>query len=182
MKNQRSNTLVTSVALAMLVAVSIVMGKYLAIRGGEILRFSFENLPIILAGIAFGPISGVLTAVVADLVGCVMVGYAINPIVTVGAAAVGFFSGVSFPFFKKLAFGNGAAIGLTVAVSHIIGSVLIKTYGLSVFYEMPVWMLMLWRLLNYVIVGGIEAFVLIMLSKNKEISSRIFMGQRGRNK
>ena len=182
MKNQKSRTLVTSVTLAMLVAVSIVMGKYLAIRGGDILRFSFENLPIILAGIAFGPVSGILVGVVADLVGCVMVGYAINPIVTIGAAAVGFFAGVSFAFFKKISLNNGLAIGLTVAVSHIIGSVLIKTYGLAVFYEMPIWMLMLWRLLNYVIVGGIEAFILIMLSKNKEISSKILTGQRRRIK
>lgn len=182
MINHRPRTLTVSVTLAMLVAVSIVMGKYLAIRGGEILRFSFENLPVILAGIAFGPVSGALVGVVADLVGCVMVGYAINPIVTVGAAAVGFFSGASFAIFKRISANNSRAIGLAVFVSHVIGSVLIKTYGLAVFYEMPVWALMLWRLLNYVIVGGIEAFILIMLSRNKEIASKIFFIQRRKNK
>lgn len=182
MQNKRSNALVTSVTLAMLVAISIISGKYLAIRGGEILRFSFENLPIILAGIAFGPISGALTGIVADLVGCVMVGYAINPIVTVGAAAVGFFAGVSFDLLKKASLANNFSIVLTVAVSHIIGSVLIKTYGLAIFYEMPVWMLMLWRLLNYVIVGAVEAFILIVLLKNKEISSKFMNKQRRKNK
>ena len=44
--------------LAMLVAISIVAGKYLAIGIGEVLRFSLENLPIIFAGIAFGPVAG----------------------------------------------------------------------------------------------------------------------------
>ena len=182
MKNQKSKALITSVTLAMLVAISIIMGKYLAIRGGDILRFSFENLPIIFAGVAYGPISGILVGVVADLVGCVLVGYAINPIVTLGAAAIGAVAGITFSLLKKLAFGNGIALCLTVTLSHIIGSVLIKTFGLSIFYDMPIWMLMVWRLLNYFIVGGIEAFVLIVLSKNKEIAARIFANKRRNTK
>ena len=41
MKKQKKQALVVTVTLAMLVAISIVMGKFLAIRGGDILRFSF---------------------------------------------------------------------------------------------------------------------------------------------
>ena len=79
--------------LAMLIAISIVAGKYLAIGIGEVLRFSLENLPIIFAGIAFGPIAGILVGVAADLIGCLLVGYTINPIVTIGAAVIGGVSG-----------------------------------------------------------------------------------------
>ena len=95
MKKEALFPLKITAALAMLAAVSIICGKYLAIRGGDILRFSFEDLPIIFAGISFGPIAGMLVGVVADLVGCVMVGYTVNPIVTLGAAAIGAFSGIS---------------------------------------------------------------------------------------
>ena len=77
---------------ALLAAISIVCGKYLAFNMGDFLRFSFENLPIIFAGMAFGPLIGALVGVVADLVGCLLVGYAINPIITVGAAAIGLIS------------------------------------------------------------------------------------------
>jgi hypothetical protein len=34
-------------------------------------------------------------------------------------------------------------------------------------------MLMLWRLLNYVIVGGVEAALLVILFKNREIAKLI---------
>ena len=43
------------VIAGLLAALSILCGKYLAIRGGDVLRFSFENLPILLAGFALGP-------------------------------------------------------------------------------------------------------------------------------
>ncbi len=162
------------VSLAMLIAVSIVCGKYLAIRGGDVLRFSFENLPVIFAGIAFGPVSGALVGVIADLIGCVLVGYAINPIVTVGAAAIGIVSGVVAFILKKVkVIPSFAVIILSAMSAHALGSVIIKTFGLAKFYTMPFGILMLWRLLNYVIVGAIECFLLIILFKNKELNKLI---------
>ena len=86
-------TLKVMVCVALFVAMSIVCGKYLAIGVGNVLRFSFENMPIILSGLMFGPVVGIFAGVAADIVGCVLVGYALNPIVTIGAAAVGGVSG-----------------------------------------------------------------------------------------
>ena len=159
---------------ALLAAISIVCGKYLAFNLGEFIRFSFENLPIIFAGMAFGPIVGALVGAVADLVGCLLVGYAINPIVTAGAVAIGLISGLYF-FLPE---GKGRLyhffkIALTVAVAHFVGSVIIKSFGLSVFYDMPLIILILWRLLNYLIVGVLEGFILYHLMKNKLLTSEI---------
>ena len=183
MKKSKSQALKITAMLAMLVAISIIAGKFLAIRGGDILRFSFENLPIIFAGIAFGPIPAVLVGVVADLIGCLMVGYAINPIVTLGAAFIGATSGIVYILLKRTPIADSAVIVITVILSHLVGSVLIKTFGLAVFYDMPVWLLMLWRLLNYLIVGAIEAVLLLALMKNKEISSRLSrIGKNGEHK
>lgn len=152
---------------AFLAALSIVCGKYLAIPVGTVLRFSFENLPLILSGMMFGPAIGAMTAVVADLLGCVMVGYAINPVVTVGAACIGLISGLCYrlplripPFFK---------ISLTVLSAHIIGSVLIKTWGLAVFYDMPFYVLLLWRLLNYAIIGTAEGVLIHYIFKSSAV-------------
>lgn len=161
-------------ALAMLTAISIVCGKYLAIRGGDILRFSFENLPIIFAGIAFGPISGALVGVVADLIGCVLVGYAINPLVTVGAAAIGLVSGaLSFILKRANLVPNAVRIAISTLAAHAVGSVIVKTFGLAKFYSLPFGILMLWRLLNYVIVGAVECAFLIILFRNKELNKVI---------
>ena len=89
------NNLKLTVILALLCAISIVAGKYLAIRGGDVMRFSLENMPVIFAGMAFGPVAGMLVGVVSDLIGCVLVGYTINPLVTVGAGAIGLVSGLT---------------------------------------------------------------------------------------
>ena len=157
--------------LAMLIAISIVAGKYLAIGIGTVLRFSLENLPIIFAGIAFGPIAGILVGVAADLIGCLLVGYTINPIVTIGAAVIGGVSGLFTLVFsgnKKPPSAEVTAISTIAA--HVIGSVVIKTIGLAVFYDMPIIILMLWRLLNYTIVGALEAVLLVVIFRNKQLA------------
>ena len=154
---------------AVLVAMSIVCGKYLAIRGGDILRFSFENLPILLAGMMFGPLVGVAVGVVADLIGCVLVGYAINPLVTVGAAVIGIVGGLVYRLAGK--FSLFLRIVLSVVCAHFLGSVVIKTFGLAVFYDMPMMVLMLWRLLNYGIIGALEIVLIYPILKNRSIHS-----------
>ena len=167
-------TLGILVSSAFLAAISIVCGKYLAIPLGNVMRFSFENLPIILSGIIFGPAVGAIVGTVADLIGCVMVGYTINPIVTLGAASIGALSGLTYWILKKIsAFPLWIKITLTVIASHAVGSVIIKTIGLAAFYSIPLWALMLWRLLNYFIVGLFEGLILVFLLKNKMVNAQI---------
>ena len=173
MKKENKVTLKVAVALAMLSAISIILGKYLAIPGGEVLRFSFENLPIILAGIAFGPVGGVMVGAVADLLGCLMVGYTINPMVTLGAVSIGLLSGIVWKLLKGKNMKRIFKTAITVGIAHLIGSVLIKTVGLAVFYDMHILVLMLWRLLNYLIVGVLEGIVLYALLGNRMIAKEI---------
>lgn len=174
-KNKRkSAALRISVMCALLAAMSIVLGKFLAINLGEVLRLSFENLPIIFAGAAFGPLAGVLVGTLADLLGCLMVGYAINPLVTLGAAAVGAMAGI-YSLFSKMTGGVSRflRVALTVLFAHLVGSVLIKTAGLSAFYAMPYYALLLWRALNYLIVGSLEFAILSVLLCNGQIRALI---------
>lgn len=174
-KSQKQNiSLKMTAAMAMLVAISIILGKYLAISLGNVLRLSLENLPILFAGLAFGPLQALLVAVTADVIGCILVGYEINPLVTLGAAAIGVVAGALPKLLKKHAKPNGVPlIIITVAASHVIGSVLIKTLGLAVFYDMPIMILMLWRLLNYTIVSVLEALLLYVLLKRDGIRKQI---------
>ena len=150
--------------MGILIALSIVFGKYLAFNVGEMIRISFENLPILLAGIFLGPICGMTVAVAADLLGCLLVGYAINPVVTVGAAAIGLFAGISAYLFRRLPL--SARVVLIVLISHLIGSVAIKTAGLAAFYATSYPILALWRTLNYLLVGTAEGVLLFILLKS----------------
>ena len=179
--NQRihgwSHTGVQTLAVsALFCALSIVFGKYLAISIGPTLRFSLENLPIILGGVLFGPIVGLLIGVLADLLGCVLVGYAINPIITLGAAVIGILAGESYRLSSRLPL--FLRLFLSVILSHVIGSVLIKTWGLAAFYDMPFYLLLCWRLLNYAIVGAVECALLYYLMRNKAFSRQTERLQR----
>lgn len=152
---------------AFLAALSIVCGKYLALPVGNVLRFSFENLPILLAGMMFGPITGALVGIVADVLGCVMVAYTINPLVTLGAACIGLLGGLLFRLTKKLPLLWQTCI--TVILTHLVASVIVKTFGLAAYYDMPFHILLLWRLLNYAVVGVVEWLLLYTILKNQAL-------------
>ncbi len=174
-KNKRAaRSLKVSVMAAVLVALSIVCGKFMQIPVGESLRFSLENLPILLAGVAFGPLTGGLVGLLADIVGSILHGYAINPFITLGATVIGLLGGAVFRYTPRLSRGWRAATATVVA--HLVGSVLIKTAGISLFYAMPFAELLLWRLLNYVIVGAVESVLLVVLLRNKAVTSALSSG------
>lgn len=170
-KSQKS--LRITIVLALLVAISILMGKYLAIRGGDVMRFSLENTPIILAGIAFGPVAGATVGIIADLVGCIMVGYTINPLVTLGAAAIGLIAGAMPRLLNKIKIDPRIKTAIIIATAHVIGSVIIKTLGLAAYYSMPFIILLLWRVLNYLIVGILDGAVVHILLNHKAIDRQI---------
>ena len=162
---------------AILAAMSLVLGKFLQIPHPfqEFIRISFENLPVLLAGISMGPVVGALVGTVADLLGCVLYGYSINPIVTLGAASVGLVSG----FVARYAVKKSLLAKVTVSVSlaHLVGSVLIKSAGLAAWYlakyEFGYLEFLGWRFLNYVIVGVAECLVLYLLLRNRAFAKQI---------
>ena len=156
---------------AVLIAMSIVFGKYLSINVGPFMRFGFENLPLILGGIFFGPIMGAVIGVISDLIGCLLVGYTINPLVMLGATVVGMASGIVFHAFKRIPY--TLRVFLSVFAAHLFGSVLIKTPGLWIYYDIPLTVLYLWRCLNYLIVFAAEMPICWILVKNKGIRSAL---------
>lgn len=160
-------------SLAMLSAVSIICGKYLAFNAGPFLRFSFENMPIIFAGIVFGAIPAMAVGVISDLLGSVMVGYGIIPLIAVGAGATGLVSGLASKLFKRLRMNKTLSIALSAVLAHTAGSVIIKSIALYISgFNMGLAPLpfVLWRVLNYAIIAPVEIFLLNVLLKNKGIN------------
>ena len=162
---------------AILAAMSLVLGKFLQIPHPfqEFIRISFENLPVLLAGISMGPIVGALVGAVADLLGCVLYGYSINPIVTLGAASVGLISGFLARYVVKKSL--LAQVTVSVSLAHLVGSVLIKSAGLAAWYlakyEFGYLEFLGWRFLNYVIVGVAECLLLYLLLRNRAFAKQI---------
>lgn len=165
---------------AMLVAMSVVIGifcKTLLNFGNGLMRITFENLPIILSGILFGPIAGGAVGAASDLMSYLMSPqtYPPNLIVTLGAAVIGIVSGLISQFAIK----KRGCLQTTVCVSasHFIGSMIIKSIGLFQFYSWGV----LVRIPIYIAIAALEALVLCLLFKNTTFSSLI-CGIMGDNK
>lgn len=162
---------------ALLAAISLILGKFLQIPTpfSTLVRISFENLPVILAGILLGPLAGAMTGAVADLVGCMLYGYTINPIITLGAACVGLVAGLCALLTKRLPLPLRVVISCTAA--HAVGSVLIKTAGLAAWYlsqyEMGFAELLLWRVLNYTIITVLESTLLYLLLRHRIIAGQL---------
>ena len=162
---------------AMLAAMSLILGKFLQLPNPfqEVIRISFENLPLLLAGITMGPLVGALTGVVADLLGCALYGYAINPIITLGAAAVGAVSGIFANYVIRRPLIPRVVVSATAA--HLIGSVVIKSLGLAAWYlssyHMGLAQLMLWRLLTYTVIAVAECAMLCLLLRHRAFQKLI---------
>ncbi len=153
--------------VAMLTAMSVIIGifcKNFLNFGGGLFRITFENLPIILAGAFFGPLSGAAVGAASDVISYFLSAqmYPPNLVVTVGAAVIGLVSGIASMFFKKIGKCGRAQIIVSASLAHIVGSMLIKSAGLYQFYG---W-LVVWRIPLYFVIAGVEIAVLCMLYGN----------------
>lgn len=156
-KSTRALT-VAAMLTAMSVAIGIFCKNFLNFDGG-LFRITFENLPILLAGILYGPIPGALVGVATDLISYLLSSQAYPPnlIVTVGAAAVGAIAGLFSRYILRRR--GRRQIILSCAAAHFVGSMLIKTAGLYQYYGI----LVLWRFPLYLGIAAVEISILCML-------------------
>ncbi len=101
--NVKSNekwNLKTIVFLGVLVAMHLVLTRIFVIELG-FGRISLGSVCTILAGLWFGPAAGALVGFSADVLGCLMKGYALNPLITIAAMLWGMIPVLFRPLFSK---------------------------------------------------------------------------------
>lgn len=124
--------------------------------------FTVENLPIILSGYLFGPVAGMITGLIADLVSTLLSGYAVNPIIALGAASVGFFAGL--PYSKK----STLRLVIAVFMSHITGNMIIKSAGLMIYFDYSI-ITVLPRIPLYIGISAVEFILLFTIIKSNAL-------------
>ncbi|MBE7057167.1 MAG: folate family ECF transporter S component [Ruminococcaceae bacterium] len=155
-KNMFKGGLKVLVTLAMLVALSSVFGKFMSVDITPYLRIGFENLPIILSGIIFGPLAGFVTGVASDLLGCLLKGFPVNFIITLASGVIGFAAAILRHFIKGVSF---MKIWLITIIPHFISTIILRTVGLCVLYGNP-WQIIFLRAPFYIVWGTLEAFLI----------------------
>ena len=172
LKNKHYNRTKLISTSAMMTAISVVVGifckNYLNFGLG-LFRITFENLPIIMTGIIFGPIAGGVVGVASDLISYLFSAQAYPPnlIVTLGAAMSGIISGLSSRLIVRKK--GSAQIIVSGTLAHVIASMIIKPIGLYQFYGIMV----LWRIPLYFIIAPIEITIICFLLKRKSFARAI---------
>lgn len=154
------------VRLALLTALSAILKLAQIPVGNDFLRISFENLPLLLAGYLFGPLAGGITGVCADLLGCLLRGYAVNPIITLGAGLVGVMAGL----FGKRGVTAKPRLWLSIVAAHLVGSLIVKSFGIWLYFATPLPGLAL-RIPTYILTGTAEYVILSLILKNKALAA-----------
>ena len=82
--------------LAMFIALQIVLSKFLMLQLAPSVRLSIDSVPILLAGIWFGPIAGGLVGALADFLGTILfpTAGAYFPLLTVAFLLIGVVAGL----------------------------------------------------------------------------------------
>ena len=174
MKSQSAlnRSIIKMTCSALLAALCVILATVAkGIFGTSPLRITIENLPVFMSSFFFGPFWGMAVAICADLLSCLNAGMAPYPLITLGAAVLGLLSGILYKYvFKSL--NNKLKITLSILISHVFGSMIIKTLALWLMMADAGVMLLL-RIPVYVGIAVIESVVLIYLTKSKTIMNQI---------
>ena len=169
MKSTKNSTRTLTV-LALLIAMSIVFSWVLSISTG-FFRFNLGSLPVLLAGIVFGPGAGFAVGALADMIGGILAGYAINPLITLGAASIGLVGGwlwQTLPHTLRL----GQRLLLSVVAAHVVGSIIINSLVLHIFYGYA-WSVLAARVPNALILTAVNTVLLRLLMENKAVMAAV---------
>lgn len=150
--------------LAMLTAGSIVLSRLCVIYLTPSLRVEFGSIPIFLAGLFFGPVSGAIVGGLADVLGTALSGLGFYPPLTLSAMFLGLMAGllrrwvVAKPAFWK-------TWSLTL-LADALAKMLWTTYWLNILYGTGFLPLLAVRAPLYLGISLAEGFVVFRLVKS----------------
>ncbi|MBR2021365.1 MAG: folate family ECF transporter S component [Clostridia bacterium] len=126
---------------AMMAALSIILERVISLMPASNMmdiRISLSNVPIILASIVISPVVGAVAGVVSDIVGCFISGYAPFPILTLAPLLMGLLPGLLLKLFIKSEKPYSLLkVAAVILITHLVCSVLVTTFGLSVMRGVP---------------------------------------------
>ena len=117
---------------ALLTALSVVLARLLTVIPSEVSRFSLEAVPILLAGLLFGPVPGAAVGFAADFIGCLFSPYGYNPIFCVPPILYGLCAGFFRPWLTRRC--SPLRLALAFLPPVVLGSVLYQSFALAMIY------------------------------------------------
>ncbi|MCK4260284.1 MAG: folate family ECF transporter S component [Halanaerobiales bacterium] len=155
----------TLIFMGLLISMSIILTRFFGFMIGPTIRISFGNVPIILAGILFGPLAGAITGIGADLIGIMLRsqgGFFIG--FTISAGLTGLIPGIIFIGRKNTKTKHSLIkIAISVILVNIVVSLTLNTIWLIIMYSKGFWAIFPARVLARLIIAPLEIFFITIL-------------------
>lgn len=151
--------------LAMFIALQIVLSKFLMLQLAPSVRLSIDSVPILLAGLWFGPVAGALVGALADFLGTVLfpTAGAYFPPLTIAFLMIGLTAGFLSRIVKLKQ--PLLRIAIIVILSELVGSYLSKSVALSFLIGVPFTGLLAARALPVSIVTIVNVMLVTLLDR-----------------
>ena len=144
----------TLVFLGLLVAMHIVLVRLVVIDLGSY-RITIGSVCTILAGLWFGPVAGGVSGLISDVLGCILKGYAINPLITVAAILRGVIPALMRPLMTGSKVKKTGMLWLSVVVTSILATLVFTTAGLVLLLGYNFYAIMPGRIVQWAIMTPI---------------------------
>ena len=144
----------TLVFLGLLVAMQIVLVRLVVIDLGSY-RITIGSVCTILAGLWFGPVAGGVSGLLSDILGCILKGYAINPLITVAAILWGVIPALMRPLMTGSKVKKTGMLWLSVVVTSILATLVFTTAGLVLLLGYNFYAIMPGRIVQWAIMTPI---------------------------
>lgn len=159
MSENRKFTTKQLVIIAMLVALNVILSRFLSIAAWNI-KIGFAFVPVVFAALYLGPWQAALVGALGDFVGATLFPIAAYfPGFTITAAIVGLIYGLFLSKKQTMPRILGA-----VVVTEIVGSLLLNTLWISVLFGSPFLPLMATRVFQCLILGIVEIVVIRVMA------------------
>ncbi|NLM45319.1 MAG: folate family ECF transporter S component [Firmicutes bacterium] len=155
------------VVSGLLAGMSILLSRLAAIMiAGGTIRLSFGNIPIYMAGLMFGPVTGGLVGGVADLVGMLVNSFGAAFVPHIFLAAV--LRGVIPPLVVRFLGENNKVwplkVFLAILLAEIASGALLTTWGLAWLQKTPFTMVLVPRLIALAVQIPIYSMITVTLT------------------
>ena len=151
--------------LAMFIALQIVLSKFLMLQLAPSVRLSIDSVPILLAGLWFGPFAGGLVGALADFLGTILfpTAGAYFPPLTIAFFMIGLTAGLLSRWINCK--NQLLRVVIIVVVSEFFGSYLSKSFALSLLIGVPFTGLLAARALPVGIVTIVNTLLVALLNR-----------------
>lgn len=160
MKNKKHFSLMMLTTLGFFIAIEIVLSRWLSFQTWNF-KISFSFVPLVMVAMLYGPLASGMVAGIADVIGAILF--------PIGAYFPGFtftavFNGVIYGIFLKKKQSMPHII-IAVSITHLVGSLLLNTFWISMLYGTPFLALLPLRIGQNVVMMIVQIVVIPMISK-----------------